>query len=159
MWIIKSFEELTAKELHLIYKERTAVFVVEQNCPYQEVDDTDLVSIHFFKQLDDRLLAYARLIPEPDSVRIGRVLVPQSERTHGYGQELMQIVLEYAKLHFPELPIHAQAQAYLQQFYASFGFRPVSEIYLEDDIPHIDMIINPQNNQADSTKRQEENRE
>lgn len=159
MWIIKSFEELTAKELHLIYKERTAVFVVEQNCPYQEVDDTDLVSIHFFKQLDDRLLAYARLIPEPDSVHIGRVLVPQSERTHGYGQELMQIVLEYAKLHFPELPIHAQAQAYLQQFYASFGFRPVSEIYLEDDIPHIDMIINPQNNQADSTKRQEENRE
>ncbi|CZQ96934.1 GNAT family N-acetyltransferase [Trichococcus ilyis] len=159
MWIIKSFEELTAKELHLIYKERTAVFVVEQNCPYQEVDDTDLVSIHFFKQLDDRLLAYARLIPEPDSVRIGRVLVPQSERTHGYGQELMQIVLEYAKLHFPELPIHAQAQAYLQQFYASFGFRPVSEIYLEDDIPHIDMIINPQNNQVDSTKRQEENRE
>ena len=158
MWVIKPFEELTARELHLIYKERTAVFVVEQNCPYQEVDDTDLVSIHFWKQADDRLLAYARLIPELDDVRIGRVLVPQGERTHGYGQELMQVVLEYAKTHFPELPIHAQAQAYLQDFYASFGFRPVSEVYLEDDIPHIDMSINPRNSQTETQNRQEEHR-
>ena len=120
MWVIKPFEELTAGELHLIYKERTAVFVVEQNCPYQEVDDTDLVSIHFWKQVDNRLLAYARLIPEESGVRIGRVLVPKSERTHGYCQELMQVVLEYAKTHFSGLPIHAQAQAYLQAFYASF---------------------------------------
>ena len=77
MWVIKPFEELTAGELHLIYKERTTVFVVEQNCPYQEVDDTDLVSIHFWKQVDNRLLAYARLIPEESGVRIGRVLVPK----------------------------------------------------------------------------------
>nr|WP_319215665.1 GNAT family N-acetyltransferase [uncultured Trichococcus sp.] len=159
MWVIKPFEELTARELHLIYKERTAVFVVEQNCPYQEVDDADLVSIHFWKQADDRLLAYARLIPEPDSVRIGRVLVPQGERTHGYGQELMQVMLEYAKTHFPGLTVHAQAQAYLQDFYASFGFRPVSEVYLEDDIPHIDMSIDPQNSQTKSQNRQEEHRE
>lgn len=159
MWISKPFEELTAKDLHLIYKERVAVFVVEQNCPYQEVDDTDLVSIHFWKQADDRLLAYARLIPEVAGVRIGRVLVPRGERTHGYGKELMQVVLEYAKTHFPGLPIHAQAQAYLQDFYASFGFRPVSEIYLEDDIPHIDMIIDSQNSQTENQNRQEEARE
>ena len=159
MWLIKPFEELTLKELHLIYKERTTVFVVEQNCPYQEVDDTDLVSLHIWKQTKGTVLAYARLIPEPDSVRIGRVLVTQSERSHGYGQELMQVILEYAKTHFPELPIHAQAQAYLQNFYASFGFQPISEVYPEDGIPHIDMIIDPQNNQADSTKRQEEKRE
>lgn len=159
MWVIKPFEELTARELHLIYKERVAVFVVEQNCPYQEVDDTDLVSIHFWKQAEDRLLAYARLIPELDNVRIGRVLVPQGERTHGYGQELMQVVLEYAKTHFSGLPIHAQAQAYLQDFYADFGFRAVSVIYLEDDIPHIDMIIDSQNTQTESKKQQEEHRE
>ena len=159
MWVIKPFEELTAGELHLIYKERVAVFVVEQNCPYQEVDDTDLVSIHFWKQADDRLLAYARLIPEAEGVRIGRVLVPQGERTHGYGQELMQVVLEYAQMHFPGLPIHAQAQAYLQNFYASFGFQSVSDIYLEDDIPHIDMIIDSQNSQTESINRQEEKRE
>lgn len=159
MWIIKPFEELTTRELHLIYKERVAVFVVEQNCPYQEVDNIDLISIHVWKQSEAQLLAYARLIPELDHVRIGRVLVPQGERTHGYGQELMQVVLEYAKTHFPELPIHAQAQAYLQDFYASFGFRPVSDIYLEDDIPHIDMIIDPQNNQTETQNRQEEKRE
>ncbi|WP_319468562.1 GNAT family N-acetyltransferase [uncultured Trichococcus sp.] len=159
MWVIKPFEELTTKELHLIYKERTAVFVVEQNCPYQEVDDADLVSIHFWKQADDRLLAYARLIPGPDHVRFGRVLVPQGERTHGHGQELMQVMLEYAKTHFPGLTVHAQAQAYLQDFYAAFGFRPVSDIYLEDDIPHIDMIIATQNSQTESKNRQEEHRE
>lgn len=159
MWVIKPFEELTARELHLIYKERTAVFVVEQNCPYQEVDNYDLVSIHFWKQAEDRLLAYARLIPELDSVRIGRVLVPQGERTHGYGQELMQVVLEYAKMHFPGLPVQAQAQAYLHNFYTSFGFRTVSDIYLEDDIPHIDMISDPQNSQTENITKQEENRE
>jgi ElaA protein len=159
MWVIKPFEELTARELHLIYKERTAVFVVEQTCPYQEVDDTDLVSIHFWKQAEDRLLAYARLIPELDNVRIGRVLVPHGERTHGYGQELMQVVLEYAKTHFSGLPIHAQAQAYLHDFYASFGFRPVSDIYLEDDIPHIDMIIATHNNQTENINQQEEHSE
>ncbi|MGB7473506.1 GNAT family N-acetyltransferase [Trichococcus sp.] len=159
MWVIKPFEELTARELHLIYKERVSVFVVEQNCPYQEVDDTDLVSIHFWKQAEDRLLAYARLIPEAEGVRIGRVLVPQGERTHGYGQELMQVVLEYAKTHFPGLPVHAQAQAYLQDFYWTFGFRPVSDIYLEDDIPHIDMISPTQNSQTENINQQEEKRE
>ena len=160
MWISKPFEELTVKDLHLIYKERVAVFVDQvQNCPYQEVDDTDLVSIHFLKQADNRLLAYARLIPEAAGVRIGRVLVPQGERTHGYGQELMQVVLEYAKMHFPGLPIHAQAQAYLQDFYASFGFQSVSDIYREDDIPHIDMIIDSQNTQTENKNQQEEKRE
>ena len=159
MWVIKAFEELTARELHLIYRERTAVFVVEQNCPYQEVDDTDLVSIHLWKQAEGNLLAYARLIPAADHLRIGRVLVPQGERTHGYGQELMRVVLGYAKTHFPGLPIHAQAQAYLQDFYASFGFRPVSEVYPEDGIPHIDMIIAPQNSQPVNKNRQEEDRE
>ncbi|PTQ84012.1 ElaA protein [Trichococcus patagoniensis] len=156
MWFIKPFEELTARELHLIYKERTAVFVVEQHCPYQEVDDTDLISIHFYKQEEDQLLTYARLIPESDHVRIGRVLVPQGHRTHGYGQELMQVVLDYAKMHFPGLPVQAQAQAYLQDFYASFGFRPVSDIYLEDDIPHIDMNIATHNNQTENINQQEE---
>lgn len=92
-------------------------------------------------------------------MRIGRVLVPQGERTHGYGQELMQVVLEYAKTHFSGLPIHAQAQAYLQDFYADFGFRAVSVIYLEDDIPHIDMIVDSQNTQTESKKQQEEHRE
>lgn len=140
MWTIKPFGEVTGRELHRIYKERTAVFVVEQDCAYQEVDDADLISIHFYKQTDDVFMAYARLILEPGSVRIGRLLVPKDQRENGFGEELVTVVLAYADRHYPEFPVNAQAQAYLQTFYTSFGFRPISEIYLEDNIPHIDMI-------------------
>ncbi|MCA9765135.1 MAG: GNAT family N-acetyltransferase [Carnobacterium sp.] len=140
MWTIKPFEELTNSELHRIYKERTAVFVVEQECAYQEVDDIDLTSIHFFKQIDDVFMAYARLIVEPHSTRIGRVLVPKEHRNNGFGQELVTVMLAYTDQHYPGFPVNAQAQAYLQNYYASFGFQPISEIYLEDNIPHIDMV-------------------
>ena len=140
MWTIKNFEELTNIELHRIYKERTTVFIVEQECAYQEIDDTDLTSIHFFKQTDDVFMAYARLIIEPNSTRIGRVLVPKEQRKNGLGEELMTVVLTYIDQHYPGLLVNAQAQAYLQTFYASFGFQPISEIYLEDNIPHIDMV-------------------
>ncbi|WP_414839203.1 GNAT family N-acetyltransferase [Carnobacterium sp. TMP28] len=140
MWTIKTFEELTSNELHRIYKERTAVFVVEQECAYQEVDDIDLTSIHFFKQTDDALVAYARLIVEPTSTRIGRVLVAKEQRKKGFGQELLTVMLAYTDQHYPGFPVNAQAQAYLQHYYASFGFQPISEIYLEDNIPHIDMV-------------------
>ncbi|WP_034551872.1 GNAT family N-acetyltransferase [Carnobacterium funditum] len=140
MWIIKHFGELTNNELHRIYKERTTVFVVEQDCAYQEIDDIDLTSIHFFKQADDVFMAYARLILEPGSTRIGRVMVPKEQRKNGFGEELLTVILSYADQHYPGLPMNAQAQAYLQTFYTSFGFRPISEIYLEDNIPHIDMV-------------------
>ena len=151
MWTIKPFEELTLNELHRIYKERTAVFVVEQDCAYQEVDDADLTSIHFSKQAaDGTFLAYARLILEPESVRIGRVMVPKEQRAHGFGDELLTVVLAYANKHYPGFPIHAQAQAYLQAFYTSFGFRPISEIYLEDNIPHIDMVLAAPENEANT---------
>lgn len=142
MWIIKPFGEVTLNELHRIYKERTAVFVVEQDCAYQEVDASDLTSIHFYKQTDDVFMAYARLIVEPSIVRIGRVMVPKEQRKKGFGEELVTVVLAYADRHYPRSTVNIQAQAYLQTFYTSFGFRPISEIYLEDNIPHIDMIRN-----------------
>lgn len=153
MWTIKTFEELTNKEIHRIYKERTAVFVVEQNCAYQEVDDTDLTSIHFFKQIDDTLTAYARVIIEPTGTRIGRVLVPKEQRKKGLGRELMTVVLDYIDQSYPKLTIQAQAQAYLQPFYASFGFQPISEIYLEDNIPHIDMVRDSQGAQTNTNSQ------
>lgn len=153
MWNIKTFEELTNIELHRIYKERTTVFVVEQECAYQEIDDTDLTSIHFFKQTDDMFMAYARLIIEPNSVRIGRVLVPKEQRKKGLGRELMTVVLDYIDQYYPKLTIQAQAQAYLQPFYASFGFQPISEIYLEDNIPHIDMVRDSQGAQTNTNSQ------
>ena len=81
-----------------------------------------------------------RLISDGDSIHLGRVVVPKAHRKDGYGRDLVQTALDYCKEHFPNLPVHAQSQSYLQNFYASFGFEPISDVYLEDGIPHLDMI-------------------
>ena len=141
MWSYMAFEELSVLELQRIYKERVAVFVVEQNCPYPEVDDADLVSTHIFKEDNKELCAYMRVIPTEDNIHIGRVLVAQNYRKSGLGRELVDRGLEYIETIYPGMPIYAQAQAHLENFYRSFGFETVSEIYLEDNIPHIDMVI------------------
>lgn len=139
----KSFAELTTTELFHIYQLRVAVFVVEQDCVYQEVDDDDLIAQHLFRTDDaGNVLAYARLIPEPNQVRIGRVLVAASARKHGAGRELVTEAIAAARETYPEAQqIVIQAQAYLQKFYASFGFTPTSEVYLETGIPHLDMVL------------------
>ena len=141
-WQAKNFGNLSARELFEIYKLRTAVFVVEQNCPYQEVDDKDLQAVHLFAKNAKNLTAYCRLIPADDGVHIGRVLVVKEARGSGLARELVQNVLDYCRINFPNQPIHAQAQSYLQHFYESFGFQAMSGEYLEDDIPHLDMVKN-----------------
>ncbi|TLU75536.1 GNAT family N-acetyltransferase [Mannheimia varigena] len=140
LWQAKTFEQLTTAELFEIYQARTAVFVVEQNCPYQEVDDKDLQAVHFFAKNAKNLTAYCRLIPAEDGVHIGRVLVVKEQRGEGLARELVQKAMDYCREHFPSQPIHAQAQSYLQGFYESFGFKAVSDVYLEDGIPHLDMV-------------------
>lgn len=140
MWHCKFFHELTTLELFRIYKIRTAVFVVEQNCAYPEVDDNDLKALHLFYQQNNEMLAYARIIPEESAVHFGRVLVAQSARKGGLGRELIAKVLKEIKSRWADKPIHIQAQEYLQDFYASFGFEAVSDVYLEDGIPHLDMV-------------------
>lgn len=139
-WYIKPFNELSIQELFEIYHARTAVFVVEQNCPYQEVDDKDLQAVHFFAKNASNLTAYCRLIPSDYGVHIGRVLVMKENRVSGLARELVQKAMDYCCEHFPAQPIHAQAQSYLQGFYESFGFKAVSGVYLEDGIPHLDMV-------------------
>ena len=140
LWQAKTFEQLTTAELFDIYQARTAVFVVEQNCPYQEVDDKDLQAVHFFAKNAKNLTAYCRLIPAEDGVHIGRVLVVKEQRGEGLARELVQKAMDYCREHFPSQPIHAQAQSYLQEFYEGFGFQAVSEVYLEDGIEHLDMV-------------------
>ncbi|QIM67184.1 GCN5 family acetyltransferase [Mannheimia granulomatis] len=139
-WQTKTFEQLSTQELFEIYKLRTAVFVVEQNCPYQEVDAKDLQAVHFFAKNANNLTAYCRLIPSDDGVHLGRVLVAKEARGSGLARELVQKAMDYCGEHFPTQPIHAQAQSYLQRFYESFGFKAVSGVYLEDGIPHLDMV-------------------
>ena len=140
---VRQTNELTPRELVTIFKERTHVFVVEQTCYYQEVDDEDYQCFHV-RILDDQtneLMAYARIMPKKDSVTFGRVLVVEKFRRQGLGNQLLKAVLDYISTHFPGLDVEIEAQAYLTKFYGSFGFKQTSEIYLLDNIPHCQMKL------------------
>lgn len=141
--LCKKFDQLSTTELYEIYKERSAVFVVEQECAYQEVDANDLTSFHLFS-LDElgEVIAYSRLIPADQDVRIGRVLVNEKYRHNGLATELVTKSIEQAKQLFPAAAVlNIQAQYYLREFYGSFGAKIVSEPYLEDNIKHVDMVL------------------
>lgn len=141
--VIANFDQLNTKAIHAIYQLRTAVFVVEQNCPYQEVDDLDLRAIHV-QLIDDleNLIGYARIIP-PDATftepRIGRVVTPKQLRKNGYGKTVVLEAIHYCQQHYDKCPIVISAQLYLKLFYESFDFRAEGSVYLEDNIPHIKM--------------------
>lgn len=140
---VKQFSQLTTNELFDIYKLRVAVFVVEQKCYYQEVDDDDKISCHLmFKDVRGQLTAYARIIPEQNRTvaRIGRVVVDPQSRGGGRGRRLVDQALTQIPQLMPKASkIVLAGQQYLNQFYQSFGFKNVSDVYLEDGIPHIDM--------------------
>ncbi|RLV43968.1 GNAT family N-acetyltransferase [Streptococcus iniae] len=141
MWTIKTFQELTTEELFHILKARVDVFVVEQACAYPEIDNLDKDSYHLFHTNNKQQLdAYCRLIPSDKLIKLGRVLTSKTSRKTGLGRQLVEQALGFCLQHYPDLPVYAQAQAHLQNFYASFGFKATSNVYLEDDIPHIDMI-------------------
>ena len=140
---VKSFDELTTTELYKILQLRNAVFIVSQNCPYQDLDDKDFVSHHLVLIKQNEFIAYARLLPENVSykdVSIGRVCVAESERNRGTGRALMDIAIEKSHNIFGLKPIRISAQLYLKKFYESFGFETVGDEYDEDGIPHIEML-------------------
>ncbi|ASZ08542.1 MULTISPECIES: GNAT family N-acetyltransferase [Enterococcus] len=137
---VKTFDELTTKEFYMLVKERIAVFVVEQNCPYQEVDEIDPEALHtFLTDEQGNVAAYTRIYKEEDAVHFGRVLVAKEHRQSGLGKQIVQRTLEVIEQKYPNTPIIIGAQDYLRSFYESFGFNAISDVYLEDDIPHIDM--------------------
>lgn len=137
---VKAFDELTTKEFYLLIKERIAVFVVEQKCPYQEVDEMDPEALHTFLTDDQgNIVAYTRIYKQEDAVHFGRVLVAKGHRKSGLGKEIVQKTLEVIEQKYPTASIIIGAQDYLRSFYESFGFQAISDVYLEDDIPHIDM--------------------
>ena len=142
MLTIKKTDELSSSELIEIMKQRVAVFVVEQSCPYQEVDDADFNDWHIILHEQEKIQAYARVIDKGDYVTFGRVLVAEPFRGQGLGRQIVSATLEMIANNFTGRPIKIQAQAYLQKFYESFGFQATSAVYLEDDIPHLDMQKN-----------------
>jgi ElaA protein len=146
VWKIKTFEELTNVELYAIVQLRLAVFSVEQNCPYQDADGKDLKSFHLMGMDESaELVAYSRIVPAGISfneVSIGRVVTSQKVRGTGTGKELMKNSIQFIKKQFGKTPIRIGAQCYLIKFYSEFGFEIASEKYLEDNIPHIEMVFN-----------------
>ena len=143
-WILKKFDELTPVELYRIMQLRNEVFVVEQNCVYQDADDKDQQCWHLCGWDAKKLVAYTRIIPPGISyteASIGRVVTSPAYRKTGAGRKLMQESISRTLSQFTCTAIKIGAQVYLTKFYQSLGFVQSSEQYLEDGIPHIEMIL------------------
>lgn len=143
MWIIKSFKELSTTELYTYLQLRVNVFIVEQACPYPELDGYDLDSYHLSFKEEGEVLAYARILPagiKYKNISIGRVIVDQKSRGQGLAKQLMQQAMAFSQEKWPNANIQLQAQSHLKHFYGSFGFKEMSEEYDEDGIPHVDML-------------------
>ena len=143
-WILKSFDALTLTELYNILQLRSRVFVVEQNCAYLDQDGKDARCYHLMGMEGDALAAYCRILPAGlafQEASIGRVVSSPDFRGKGQGKLLMQKALEQTKQLYGNVPVRIGAQYYLFNFYSALGFKQVSDIYLEDDIQHIEMLI------------------
>ncbi|MEO6488896.1 MAG: GNAT family N-acetyltransferase [Ferruginibacter sp.] len=143
-WKFKKFEKLKPQELYDILNLRNKVFVVEQNCVYLDTDNKDQGSYHLCGWDDEILVAYARIIPPgiafPEA-SIGRVVTDPSYRKNGLGKELMDVAIEKTLGQFTVSTIKIGAQTYLLNFYTSLGFTQSGPGYLEDGIPHVEMVL------------------
>lgn len=142
-WRLKAFSELSNYELYEVLKLRSKVFVVEQNCVFLDMDDKDTKCLHLMGFADSALVAYSRLVPAGVSYKemsIGRVVTDPDYRAKGLGMELMELSVEKAIESYGAGPIRIGAQLYLKAFYERFGFNINSAEYIEDGIPHIEML-------------------
>jgi len=143
-WLCKQFHELTNDELYAILRLRSEVFVLEQNCVYLDLDNKDQESWHVMGWQNNSLIAYTRLLPAGlafEEPSIGRVCTSPSARRLGAGRDLMNYSIKKTLEIFGKRPIRIGAQLYLQAFYESLGFVPKGDIYLEDNIKHIEMLF------------------
>ena len=138
-WHLREFAELSAPELYAIVELRERVFVVEQNCVYLDADGLDRAARHLWGERDGAVIAYLRIVPagaKYEEIAIGRVVIAPSARGTGLGRELMQRGLDAVGA----APVRLSAQAHLEHFYVSLGFRRTSDVYDEDGIPHVEML-------------------
>ncbi|PYC23583.1 GNAT family N-acetyltransferase [Pseudomonas alcaligenes] len=143
-WHLKHHSDLDKRELYALLELRSRVFVVEQHCPYQDVDGQDLLcdTCHLLAWQDERLLAYLRLLDpatQGGEAVIGRVVIAPEARGSGLGHQLMERAVAACLQRWPGLPIYLSAQAHLQGYYGRYDFVAVTAPYLEDDIPHVGM--------------------
>jgi Predicted acyltransferase len=142
-WHIKKFDELNINELYEILKIRNNVFIVEQECPYLDCDGKDKSSYHIFCEEDGEIGAYLRVIEKGISfneISIGRVLVNDKYRGKSLARKCMKMAIDFIENELKENSIRIEAQEYLTKFYKSLGFKEVSDIFLEDGIPHVEML-------------------
>lgn len=142
-WQLKRFEELKSEEIYKILEIRTEVFIVEQQCAYQDSDGKDKNSYHLYLEEDGEIVCYLRILEKGVSfneVSIGRVLVNRNYRGKGLAREMMLKAINFIEHNLNETEIKISAQAYLIDFYRSLDFKETSEVYLEDNIPHLDML-------------------
>ena len=143
VWTCKKFGDLTASELYNIIRLRNEVFVVEQDCVFQDADDKDISSFHLTGYRGAELVAYTRLVPPGiayEEPSIGRVVVKSAWRKSGYGKRLMEVSITVCEELFGRRTIKIGAQLYLERFYNSLGFKRTGAVYDEDGIEHIYMI-------------------
>jgi len=144
-WKIKTFNEIGTEEIYQILALRSEIFVVEQTCVYQDVDQQDQQSIHVIGKDNDTIVAYARLVPGKNGkdTSIGRVIIRESHRGNKLGDRLVEKCLEASTIHYKGLPLEMSAQKRLVNYYGKHGFIKEGDPYLEDGIPHILMRKKP----------------
>lgn len=139
---IRAFNELSVSELYQVLRLRESVFIIEQDCIYQDVDNKDQKALHVLGAYDGKIVAYSRVFKPGDYfdyASIGRVVIDKEYRDRKWGYPLMEASIKAVMDYFGESRIEISAQLYLQKFYENNGFYAISETYLEDDIPHIRM--------------------
>ena len=142
IWKQKKWEELNKKNLHEILQIRSEVFIVEQKCVYQDIDNKDPKAIHLYGKIKNKIVAYSRIFNEGDfykEISFGRALVLKNQRGKGLGNELVQKSIEIIKGNWPNKKVKISAQAHLNNFYKKHGFIEKGKEYLEDGIPHVSM--------------------
>jgi len=145
-WEVKSFNDFSLEEFYQLIALRIEVFVIEQDCPYQELDGKDQDSTHVVCKHDGKVVATTRIVkpgfayPEP---AIGRVVISAEHRGKGLGHQLMKETMDAIRNEYGDIAVKMSAQQHLVPYYGRHGFKQTSEMYLEDDIPHVEMLYTP----------------
>ena len=143
VWKIKTFDDITTQELYSVIKARVNVFVVEQNCPYPDLDDYDQKAVHLWAENEGEILAYCRIFDKGIKYKetsIGRVITTEKGRAKGLGRQLIKYALEVIENRLHQTEVRISAQDYLLRFYSDFGFVDTGKKYLEDNLPHTEMF-------------------